>query len=75
MTLSVLNSVWRCPLNSSNFLLQKLNSYGESYNFRGTMAPLLPPPMSFSKSWFQLEMKVTVSVSYILFVKWHALLQ
>ena len=29
-------------LNSSDFLLQKLHSYGEALNLRGAMAPLSP---------------------------------
>ena len=32
-------------LNWSDFLLQKLYSYGEGLNLRGAMAPLFPLPM------------------------------
>ena len=32
-------------LNRSDFLLEKLHSYGKALNLRGAMAPLFPPPM------------------------------
>ena len=41
-------------LNWSDFLLQKLHSYGETLNLRGTMASLallFPPPMPLKSLW------------------------
>ena len=54
-------------LNWSDFLLQKLNSYGEPLNLRGAMPPLLPPMIADKAQW---KFNFTVAILPLMWFKW-----